>query len=252
MRKKISVLLILTALMASASVSCGTTVERAETPDSPVADITTEAAGETDTALTTSADSTEASTEAETGEETTAEETTEEETIEIIELTDTPKVTEAPTEAPTPAPTEAPTEAPQAAGSFTNDDMHFVYGGAQATVLVDAGGLVSALGAPSDVQQAAGCLSNGLDQKIYSYNGITVSTYVDGSQEIIYDIYITSSAYSTPKGLTVGSPESDIERLYGTGYEKSGSNYCFYGSSGQLYITTSGGSVTSIDYYADV
>ncbi len=252
MNRKIISALILATAFAMFTSSCGT-VDKAP-------EISEETSMSTsDTASEETTDDTDSSTEETTDSSEETEESSEVSSTEPpVVLTDTPKKPTSPPEepqteaaAPTQAPA-APTQAP-ASGSFDDSDMTFIYGGSQASVLVDAQGLVSALGSPSDVQEAQGCLSNGADQKIYFYSGINVYTYVENGRETIYDIEITSASYPTPKGLAVGMPESEIERLYGTNYTKSGNGYIYYSSSGTyMYITTAGGAVASVEYCADV
>ncbi len=255
MSKKIITLLIAASLFAAAS-ACGTVENAGDIPEPTEA--TTETTTEEDTEPSTEeeekttepTDETEPSSEATSEDEesstekATQEKTTQEETEAAVQQTD-PPVTD--------APEPDPTEAPAAVGSFSHDDMTFICGGAQAAVYADASGLVAVLGSPNDVQEAQGCLSNGCDQKIYYYTGISVYTYIDGGREIIYDIEITSASYPTAKGLKVGMSAADMENLYGTGYSAYGNDYCYYDYDGSyLYISTSGGSITSIEYCADV
>lgn len=261
MKKIIMTALILAALSASALVSCGT-VENVS--DSSVLDIledttseeaTTEASGEqgeTTEAVTTEADTsvTEVTTAGEEAATTSATAETPDVIIETRPATEAP--TEAPTQAPTEAPTQAPTEAP--AGSFEYDDMTFVHGGTYATVLADGAGLISALGTADSVEEAASCLSNGNDVKIYYYNsGINVYTYIENGREIIYEIELTSSAYKTPKGLAPGMTLADAEKLYGKNYTYSGGVVSYYATdTTYLYLYMSGDTIVSIGYAAEV
>lgn len=258
MRARIRFILI-TAMSGLLLTGCGT-VDSA----SDASNVLSDSSSETETTqestaaeTTTSAQTTQAATE----ETTAAEPTT------ANEEPTTAKATEKPTEQATAAPTDAPvqtepaTEKPTdpepttsapAGGSFSHNDMIFIHNGAQAALFSEASGLIGSLGAPSDVQEAQGCLSNGADQKIYYYPGLTLSTYVMNGQEIIYDIEITSSTYATSEGLKVGMAVSDMETMYGTNYQKSGNMYIYSDGSGEMYITASGGSITAIEYYGEV
>ncbi len=253
MKKLILTSLILTALTASALTACGE-VEEAELSSALeiVVDATDSTEESTDEATTEIAQETteEEETKAEWTEDNT-EETTEAATEALTEAT-TEALTEAPTEAPTDAPTQAPTEAP--AGSFEYDDMVFVYGNTQATVLADAAGLVAALGAPDYTEEAQSCLSNGNDVKIYYYNnGINVYTYIEDGREIIYEIELTSASYSTHKGLAPGMTLADAERLYGKNYTYSGGVVSYYSTdSTYMYLYMSGDKIASIGYAAEV
>lgn len=271
MKSRIITLLLLAAISSSAITSCGT-VENIGTSSAPdiglessIIDESLEQASET-TTLTDVSSTTTSNTSS--GSESTTDKTSQTQTTTVTGgyvagaenktgSSSSSSSSSAAQQNATAAPaTEAPTAAPTTAavsGSFSHDDMFFLYGGSQATVLADASGIVSALGTPSDVREADSCLNNGLPQKIYSFSGVDIYAYVDGDREIINLIELTSSAYSTPKGLSVGMSESDITKIYGTGYEKYGNDYCYYDSSDTyLYITTSGGTIVSIEYCADV
>lgn len=266
MRSKIITIMLLAAFCTASIVSCGTVENVSETSsvigsgESSAADdslqpVTEESAeSTTDTTTSTEPASTETTTtvtEAATEKEVSAENGY------VADPGETPAAnTPAETPAETPEPqTEAPTEAPAVApaGSFNHDDMTFLYGNAQATVLVDASGLIAALGTPSNVEEAPSCLSNGCDVKNYYYSGITVYTYIDGGREIIYEIELTSPSFTTAKGLAPGMTVADAEALYGTNYTSGGGVISYYDSGNTyMYLIVSGDTITSIGYAAEV
>lgn len=131
-------------------------------------------------------------------------------------------------------------------GSYSDSDLNFN----GTSLLSNADGLISSLGTPNDILEAPGCLSNGADQKIYQYSGVEVSCYVMNGSEVVYDIMITGSGYSTSKGITVGSSRSDVEAAYGAG---SGGSEVIYGSASYgIMIGYSGDTVSWIAIHADV
>lgn len=113
----------------------------------------------------------------------------------------------------------------------------------------DADPYVTKLGTPIDVQTAPGCLSNGADQKVYIFDGVVLSCYIQDSTEYIYDITITSNKYTTSmNGLTVGNSRADFEAAYGKG-EESG-NYAVYSyGNTEMSIQYSGDTAVSVIYY---
>lgn len=256
MKSKLISVLMLAAAFAGTSVSCGT-VDNLSDSSAPAIEETSES-NTTDTAAektTAAAKTTDA---AKTTEATEAQTTQ----VKTTELSD-PGADNAPDEdleAYTPEPqndepnnNDAPAEEPaenneppapeQAVGSFSDSDLSFN----GASLLGDASGLISSLGAASSVDEAESCLNNGADMKIYHYPGLDVSCYIDGESEIIFDITITGG-YSTPKGITVGSSRADVVAAYGEG----DGNCVVYGSESYgLYINYSGDTVVSIDYYAE-
>lgn len=260
MKNKIITALLLAAMCAASVTSCGT-VESLDENSAGTTEASTEAVTTTEETTEAVTTTEAATTEAPTTDEATEEETTEAEVEEEEPETDAPAVepeTDAPAAEPetaapeTAAPTEAPTEAPAAVGSFSGNDLTFSYGGGNGTLFYDASGLISALGAPSSVEEAQGCLSNGADMKVYHYGGIAVSVYIEGGSEILYDITITSGSYPTSRGLAVGMSYADCVAIYGEGTDCGGGLYCYGSGSAYLYIQTSGGTVTSINYYGEV
>lgn len=263
MKSKIITVLALAALCASAITSCGTVENIAESSapelalessalDDSLEELTEPTEPSTETTSEKETSTTEASTETSSKNDNSSSESSAAYEPDAAPQ-DTPEETpaEAPVETPNETPAETPNETP--AGSFTHDDMTFVYGGSQATVLVDASGLISALGAPSNVEEAPSCLSNGCDVKNYYYSGLTVYTYIDGDREIIYEIEMTSPSYTTTKGLATGMTVADAEALYGTNYISGGGVISYYDSGNTyMYLIVSGDTITSIGYAAEV
>lgn len=262
MKTKIIIAAVL-AVLCTTAVSCGTVENLNEQSTTKIQTTTDE---KTTEAETTSEEVSTIAAESKAAEKTTVEKTTDvsvevpteagnEESSEEdsqAEQTEAPEieapenessVDENPVAVP---PTEAPTEAPVAVGSFDSSDLSF-NGGA---LLGDASGLIGAMGAASSVDEAAGCLSNGADQKIYHFGGVDVSCYVQDGAEYIYDITITGG-YTTSKGIGIGSSKADVIAAYGEGADSG--QYILYGSGDYgLYIYFSGDTVSMIDYYAAV
>ncbi|MDE6519732.1 MAG: hypothetical protein K2K91_04630 [Ruminococcus sp.] len=229
MKKKSTAIFAFMAVLALSIVSCGNepAEESSVTLDLPVATTTTaesERDAEETTEITTekTTKTKETKTTAES-EETTTE--TAESTIESATETTAEPATEAPVEVTTEAPaTEPPTDAPPVVSNvqFSMDMLKN-----------NADGVVSSLGSPVDVQSAQGCLSNGADQKIYVYEGLTIKCYVMDGTEYIYEIDIISGNYSLSSGITVGSSKADVESAYGTG-EESGQYLTYYNDNNTL------------------
>lgn len=249
--KKFAVLAFIA--VAFSAVSCGndTPSESSVTLDLPIA--TTEAA-ETEmsteevvtTAKTTAkttvvseitADTTEVTTETvtETVTEAVTEEVTEAPAEQVTEppIIDEPPVTEPPA-------TEPPATEPPVQVQFSMDNLSG-----------SAADIINALGEPLDVQNAAGCLSNGADQRIYTYDGLQISCYIQDDVPYIYQIMITNSNYSTTAGITVGSSRTDVETAYGTG-EESGGYVIYAGDGKELDVQYNGDTVSSVIFYMPV
>lgn len=264
MNKKIMAVLAFT--MAFSLVSCGSDApdESSVNLDFPVVTtIDTETDEEQSTTETaeqdssdsseTSTSSTNASTSAEstkTTETTVSEEeyTTEEPQEQVIENT-TEELSEPdpepdsnpepePTSEPEPEPAQPEPPAPTAV-NFSLDNLGS-----------NAADIIASLGEADDILEAVGCLSNGADQKVYTYDGLRVLCYIIDGTEYIYEIDITAN-YSTSAGITVGSSRSDVEAAYGTG-EEAGNYAIYYDGNKELDIAYDGDIVTSVVLYMSV
>lgn len=220
MKKKSTAVFAFITVLALSAVSCGndTTEESSVTLDLPVVTTTAESEAEETTEVTTEKTTkTKVTKTTAVSEETTTEavEDTTEATTEVTAESTTEAPVEATTEEPT---TEPPTDAPPAVQNvqFSMDMLKN-----------NADGVIASLGNPVDIQSAQGCLSNGADQKIYVYEGLTVKCYVTDGTEYIYEIDIISGNYSVSSDITVGSSKADVESAYGTG-EESGQYLTYY------------------------
>lgn len=278
MNKNFAALLIIAALSVSVLPSCGTVenvsdsepvVKTTEPATEDATDTLTEAVTEKTAKSTEKADEKETSPAKTSADETKSTETvttaseapegnTEaapEENVPATEADEPPQEPEEPQDNDAPVETDPPQDIepatdPPAAGSFDgSSDMYFN----GTTVLNSADGLIGSLGAPSSTEEAPSCLNNGCDIKIYRYSGLNVYAYIDGESEIIYEIEVTGSGYSTGKGLSVGSSFADAEALYGTGTVQGGGTHCYYATdTTYMYIIESGGTVTAFGYAAIV
>ncbi len=248
MKNKFAVLAFIA--VAFSAVSCGNDApdESSVTLDLPV--VTTETA-ETET-------STEVITTAKTTAKTTVvSEISTAETTEVTTEVVTEAVTEEVTEAPAEQATEPPvvvdepeiTEPPEPEPPATEPPVQVQF--SMDNLSGSAADIINTLGEPLDVQDAAGCLSNGDDQRIYTYDGLQISCYINGDTPYIYQIMITNSSYSTTAGITVGSSRTDVENAYGTGEEMGG--YVVYAGEGkELDVQYNGDTVSSIIFYMAV
>lgn len=220
MKKKLTAIFaFITILM---TVSCGndTTEESSVTLDLPV--VTTTAESEKDAEETTEI-TTEKATKAKETKTTAESEETTTEAVEDATESSTEATAEPTTEAPVESQTDAPTTEPPTDAQPVVHNVQF----GMDMLKNNADGVVSSLGTPVDIQSAQGCLTNGADQKIYVYEGLTIKCYIMDGTEYIYEIDIISGNYSVSSGITVGSSKADVESAYGTG-EESGQYLTYY------------------------
>ncbi len=261
MKRNISALFAIAAICAITAVSCGNdeTKESSINLELPVVTNQTEESGASEVSTETSTETTEKTnnkkektsetsitSKTSTETETTANESSETTMAENEDgvPADVPPeaITDSPADEPqTEPPTEAPTDPPASQTvQFSMDNLNS-----------DASEIISALGDALDVQYAQGCLSNGADQKIYFYDGLTLNCYVIDGAEYIYQIEIKNSNYSTSTGITIGSSKADAESAYGAG-EESGGYVIYHNGDSELDIEYDGDTVKSIIFYIPV
>ena len=125
---------------------------------------------------------------------------------------------------------------------FRSGETDIVMGG-------DSAPVVRALGTPLDTFEADSCAYQGKDI-IYSYSGFELGTHPDGGVDVISSVYVLDPAVSTPEGLQLGDPKSEITKLYGKGYTLENGVYRYVKGSSELAIYTTGGIVDAIEYTA--
>lgn len=146
--------------------------------------------------------------------------------------------------------TQAQTTAVNKPGSFSSSDAAVNIKGQRIKANTDYNKYASALGNANSVQQAPSCHYSGMDN-IYYYSGFTIYTYLKDSQEIIYDIEVTSSSYKTTKGVKVGDSVDTVKQTYGAPAIDT-ADYIEYQSGGtHLAFYISGSTVNTIEISVD-
>jgi len=83
------------------------------------------------------------------------------------------------------------------------------------------------LGEPVRFSEAAIYYYDGMD-KVYSYDGFEIKTYPVKDKDYVQDICMSSDAYKTDKGITIGSTLEEVVAAYGEDYELIGKMYKYY------------------------
>ncbi len=148
-----------------------------------------------------------------------------------------------------PATTAAP-ESGVAKGSFVSADAAAVINGKSVAPGAKYASVSSAFGSPSSVTQAPSCHYNGTDN-IYTFSGFTVYTYFSGSDEIIYDVEITSSSFSTAKGVKTGDSAERVKEYYGSPSSESEDFMEYVSGAVHLGFYLSSGTVNTIELTVD-
>lgn len=134
------------------------------------------------------------------------------------------------------------------AGTTARDDS-FVHG----DLVLNISEAISAdtltpLGEPLDKQSAPSCHFDGNDT-IYIYDGLTIYTYADGDNEIVYLIEITSDAYTAKDETKVGMTVDEVKTVLGTPSQETavGLVYAISDTTAIRY-TVADSTVTMIEY----
>lgn len=83
------------------------------------------------------------------------------------------------------------------------------------------------LGEPESYFEGDSCYFEGLD-KVYYYDGYTVSLYPDKGTDKVLQIEIKGAQYANAKGIKVGSSLDEVKKAYGDGLKAAGNMYKFY------------------------
>lgn len=146
--------------------------------------------------------------------------------------------------------TQAQTTVVNKPGSFSSSDAAVNIKGQKIKVNTDYNKYASALGKANSVQQAPSCHYSGMDN-IYYYSGFTIYTYLKDSQEIIYDIEVTSSSYKTTKGVKVGDSADTVKQTYGSPAIDTADYIEYQSGSTHLAFYISGSTVNTIEISSD-
>lgn len=138
--------------------------------------------------------------------------------------------------------------------AFGEGDLIFELNNKAFALDEDVSGLLSELGNDFSLSEAPSCLYDGTD-KTYEYEGITIYTYPLNGKDLIDEIQLTDSKYSTAKGITVGSTPDDVIGAYGEDYADEGGIITYRlvaddANSPCLYFIVEGGLVAGISYYS--
>lgn len=128
----------------------------------------------------------------------------------------------------------------QSGGSFSASDLYAYYGGYSLTINQD----MSTFAEASSVDVSPSCYYDG-DDKIFHYGDMDVYTYPYGESDLVLEIAILSGNVTTAKGLSVGMTVDDALAMYGPASE-SGGTYTWSDGNTYMYISSSGGVITSI------
>ena len=105
----------------------------------------------------------------------------------------------------------------------------------------------SVLPAPTTTFEVPSCAFEGTD-KVYNYETFEVTAFNDGSNELIYSVYLIEPTVKTPEGLAVGDDAAQIEKLYGEPMQVNANEWVYTNGKVDIYIIVNNETVMSIEY----
>ena len=112
-----------------------------------------------------------------------------------------------------------------------DSDMGIEIDGRWFPIWNDAEGILSALGDGYELYSAPSCVFVGEDKE-FAYNDCNVYTNPDGDRDIWYSVYLLTDAFSTSRGIRVGSSLDEIFAAYGERFYWEGEEILSYSISG--------------------
>ena len=143
------------------------------------------------------------------------------------------------------------TEAKKSGDGFTEADLTCEINGKKIDLNEDMSEVLSKLGDAKNVYSEASCHGTEGEDKTYEYDGFSVFTYPDGEIDRVIEITIKGEGIATPKGISVGSKDSEIGDKYGDDVQKTGKYLSYSVGDKSLQFFVEDGVVKEIDYYFD-
>ena len=127
------------------------------------------------------------------------------------------------------------------------DGFTVVHNGTEIVINTDAKPVIEALGNGYEYFASESCAYQGMD-KTYDYTIFKLYTYPDGDRDLISSVEFTSDVMETTEGIKIGSPESEVDSVYGSDYKTNGFTRIYNSGDTNLSIVIKDGSVTGIIY----
>lgn len=141
--------------------------------------------------------------------------------------------------------------APVQTNNTSLDDYVFEYGGVTIAPDMNTKEFLDALGEPLHYYEVKSCAFEGMD-KIYTYTSFEVSTYPNGTEDLVSYIYFKDDTVTTQEGAYIGMSKADVIALYGGDYTESAGMHVYERGGMELRFIFENDSVVSIEYATTV
>lgn len=158
------------------------------------------------------------------------------------------KQAEAETEsAPQEQTSEVQKAAPAAEGSVSASDFAAIVKGITIPLKGDMSAYTPQLGEPDEFGSARSCVEAG-DDKVYTYGGVVIYTYITNGIDVISLIEITGSE-ALPSEIHIGSTKADVIAAYGSAYTEEGTELLYELGDMTIGLQMSGDTVSFIEIF---
>lgn len=137
--------------------------------------------------------------------------------------------------------------APAVEGSVSDSDFAAVVKGVIIPLKGDMAAYTAQLGEPDAYGSAKSCTEAG-DDKVYTYGGVVIYTYITNGVDVISLIELTGSE-SLPSGIHVGSTKADVVAAYGSAYTEEGTELLYEMGGKTIGLQMSGDTVSFIEMF---
>jgi hypothetical protein len=103
-----------------------------------------------------------------------------------------------------------------AVGTVAASDMVITVNSIDIKTGIDFTSYINKVGSNVNIEEGQACLEGGFDTNYYYGDTLSVYTIASGGKQIVYDVYTTTTGYSTAKGIKIGtSTKDDVYKAYG-------------------------------------
>ena len=125
----------------------------------------------------------------------------------------------------------------------------FTYNGIRMVPGEEAEPVLTALGEPKSYTEEPSFAFEGLD-KTYGYDGFYLATFPEEKKEYIRSIWFADSTVSTEEGISLGSGEEQVKKVYSRNNADATRTYTLIRGGTKLTIALEEGVVRSVRYDA--
>ncbi|MDE7267757.1 MAG: hypothetical protein K2N89_09875 [Lachnospiraceae bacterium] len=132
-------------------------------------------------------------------------------------------------------------------GSVSDSDYAVIVKGVTIPLRGDMRNYTASLGDPDDFASAKSCTEAGED-KVYTYGGAVIYTYITNGADVISLIEITGSE-TLVSGIHIGSTKEEVIVAFGSAYTEQGSEWLYEMGNKTIGLEMSGDKVSFIELF---